>query len=105
MKPWHGYIAVTRPALVLGSAWRQQLRQYEVVLGKDDTNSQPAKRLHWRRSPNGDEAIFEGVFDLDTLRADAVVGSLTIFAEGKEWEASRQQAAAYINQRPAFWGE
>lgn len=99
----HKYIHVKKPTLMLRSTWRQRLALYEGSLGKSELDPQPARRLHWRYSKNQDEAIFEGIVNLDVVRQEIISGAVTIFAEDGELEESRRGADDYIFAHAKDW--
>jgi len=65
---WHGYLAIEN--LALSAAQRGLLVDALRALGPK-SDPQPAHLCHWRTRLDNDAAIFEALFDEDTLTVEA----------------------------------
>ena len=99
----HLYLHVKKPMIMLNSTWRNRKTLYEGSIGKGETDPQPARRLHWRESRNGNEVIYEGLLNLDTILQEIISGTVTIFAEKGTLEESRRGADDYIDANAPDW--
>jgi hypothetical protein len=66
----HTYIGIEN--LNLTNNQRNQLVATIQALGAANNSVQPAERNHWRVRPDNDAAIFEALFDEDTITIDSI---------------------------------
>jgi hypothetical protein len=123
---WHGYFLLKQPGLIASKDWGKLAPALVISpLNSRPQDPQPSHRLHMRQSLDGAQLIVEADFDdRDLLASDdtrlpkyladimglpvvgvknSLAGNFMLFAEGKDWEASRLAALAHMESDLAAW--
>lgn len=126
MTTFHGYLLLKQPGTIALRDWAKlPLGLRTTALNAKPDDPQPAKRLHHRTSLDGSEIILEAAFDerdlspSDTTRLPKylgdvmglpvlqvkgdIVGKVSVFAAGKDWDTGRRAALQYITANLANW--